>query len=138
MTIAYDLQQALRALRVLHEQKAQELANLAGSIQQMERLIQDLPEAQGANTEVTDKYAGLSIPGAARAYLTELGRPAQTADIADALLAGGIRTSARNFSTTVYSILREASGFTRRQDGLGWDLADRVEDDAPAGVGAAQ
>lgn len=123
MSITHELQQAIRALRVLREQKAQELEKIDSSIRNMSTVLADLPGGD-EGPQVTEVYKGLSIPQAARAYLAQRGCPAQTAEIADALLAGGITTTSRNFSTTVYSILREAKGFTRLENGAGWWLED--------------
>lgn len=72
-------------------------------------------------TPHTTEYEGLGITEATKRYLTEMGSPRETRDIADAIRQRGLTTQSRNFVATVYATLSNSSSFTRK-DGL-WTLA---------------
>jgi hypothetical protein len=69
-------------------------------------------------------YAGLSIPEATRRFLAERdNRTASTPEIAQALLAGGLKTASRNFTATVYTVLSQTPRWFKRK-GKSWVLTD--------------
>ncbi len=115
--MAMEMQAAIQALRAQAEQKQRELAAVEkalGHLEQVARMVD--PESMPASSE----YTGLAIAEAAKRLVTELGRSASTREIAQALLKRGIRTNSKNFSMTVYTILRESPHFKRNGDG--WSL----------------
>lgn len=125
-----EFESAIRAMRVLREQKLREVEEIELNIANFETMLQRMPEVRAkleALGTVTSAYAHLSIPKATALYLqTHKGEPAVTKEIAEALLRGGIRTTAKNFEATVYTLLRESTSprFRRTPDGRGWWLAD--------------
>jgi hypothetical protein len=130
MSALNEFETALRALRVMREQKLREVEQIDLNIANFTTLMHSLPEMKerlAALGEATDRYAHLSIPKAAASYLQEVAKqPAVTRDIAEALLRGGIKTSAKSFEATVYSLLRESTSprFRRTPDGRAWWLQD--------------
>ena len=75
-------------------------------------------------------YARMSNPEAAVAFLRETGRPQRTAAIANALLAGGIVTEAKNFNATMFGTLRRLAldgAVVKAGPGL-WALPDSGAD----------
>ena len=55
-------------------------------------------------------YSMLSVCEAAAVYLASAGGPKTSREIADALRAGGIRTTSKNFTDTVRKMLRRSGG----------------------------
>lgn len=83
--------------------------------------------------ETEGKYAGLELVASAVQYLRVVGHFSQTRAIADALIEGGYRTTARNFYNNVYgSLNREADKKTRRvvKSGPKWGLPEWEEEEA--------
>jgi hypothetical protein len=69
-------------------------------------------------------YAGLSIPEATRRFLQERDpHTASTPEIAQGLLAGGLTTTSRNFTATVYTVLSQTPRWFKRK-GKSWTLSD--------------
>ena len=54
------------------------------------------------------EWEGLGITEAAVRWLTEIGEPRGTRDIADAIRDRGVRTTSRNYTATVYATLANA------------------------------
>lgn len=125
-----EFESAIRAMRVLREQKLQEVQQIEQNIANFEAMLQGMPEVQArlaALGETDDRYVGMSIPKAAAHFLAEgKGEPATTKEIATALLKGGVKTSSKNFEATLYTLLRESTApkFRRTPDGRGWWLAE--------------
>jgi hypothetical protein len=111
---------ALTALRAAREQRRQELAKLDAAIRQVEALLGREP---GAPTNA--RFAGMKIAEAAALLIKEQGKPLTTRALAETLLEGGLTSTSKNFTMTVYSILNENKKFYRTQDGM-WDLSERV------------
>lgn len=148
MNATKELETAVRALRAIREQKQQEINDIDKSIEDFLRVLAKLPEGMARAQElgdITDRYATLSIPKAAEAFLREVKQgPATGKEIADALLRGGIKTTAKAFENVVYSRLQESTSpkFRRTPDGRAWWFAGvpfgtdafGLEDSTPAGA----
>ena len=67
----------------------------------------------------------MTILQAARKAIAKHRRPLDAGEIADDLLAGNFKTKAKNFRTTIYSILLRAEGFT--SDKGKWSYEDSEE-----------
>jgi len=126
-----ELETAVHALRAIREQKTQEIVEIDRTIADFLRVLAKMPESAAAAAafgNVSDRYQGLSIPKAAEVFLTEVKQePATSKEVAEALLRGGIRTTAKNFEATVYSRLQESTSptFRRTPDGRGWWIQGR-------------
>lgn len=71
-------------------------------------------------------YAGLSIPEAARKFLQEHpSKAASTPEIAQGVLAGGIKTTSKNFTATVYTILSQTPKWFKRRGKI-WTLTEEA------------
>lgn len=71
------------------------------------QIQQSVTRLEGLTVVAPDKpYAKLSIAGAARKHLEAIGKPQTTAEICEALGAGGYQTESVNFSATVFGSLR--------------------------------
>jgi hypothetical protein len=119
----HDLEAAVHALRAIREQKLQDIADIDRALQGFLVVLGGLPDSRLTAPVPADapSYVGVSIPKAAEQVL-RTGGPATTRQIADALRAGGIRSTAKNFEATVYSRLVESTNpqFRRTPDGRGW------------------
>lgn len=116
--MAKEMLAALEGFRRQRIELTKQIEMIDRTIEQMEATIAVIsPSSVPHSTE----YAGLSIAEAARRFLTERGTPATTREIAEALLAKGLTTTSKNFSMTVYTILRETAGFERKTPY--WQLA---------------
>jgi hypothetical protein len=76
----------------------------------------------------SDDYRGMELIEAAHKYLGSVGVPKSTKDIADALVAGGLSTKAKNFPGTVSAMLRRPKAVTlgiKKDEKLGWHLGQR-------------
>jgi hypothetical protein len=69
----------------------------------------------------TDAFHGMSIADATRKYLAAVRRKQSTRQIAEALETGGLHSTAKNFTTTVYTVLERQSDIVRV--GKDWGLA---------------
>ena len=113
-----EMRAALEAFRRQRLELTKQIELIDKTIEQMEATIEAIsPSSDPKST----KYADMSIAEAARAFLTEKGSPATTREIADALIDNGVKTTSKNFSMTVYTILRETQGFERKTPY--WQLA---------------
>lgn len=66
----------------------------------------DADEAEGEPKKDGGPYTGKGVEESALEYLRTVQRTQKTAQVADALLEGGIETEAKNFSSTVFGSLR--------------------------------
>ncbi len=113
--MADEMAGAIALLRAKRASKQQEIEALDRAIAQIEQVM---AMVEPGSVPVSTEYAGLSIGAAAKRWLTEIGRPASTREIAEALLANGVRTSSKNFTMTVYTIIREDPAIGRVGKGL--------------------
>jgi hypothetical protein len=67
--------------------------------------------AQSATSFSNDSFFGMTIADGAKKYLTAVKKTAPAKIVADALVAGGFKTSAKNFVETVRSILSRNPSF---------------------------
>jgi len=112
------MEAALEGFRRQRQELTKQIDMIDKTIEQMEATIQAIsPSLVPKST----KYAEMSIAEAARTFLVEKGGPATTREIADALIDNGVKTTSKNFSMTVYTILRETQGFDRKTPY--WQLA---------------
>jgi hypothetical protein len=70
-------------------------------------------------------YDGLGPTAAALLLLEETGRPMTTPEMASALIAGGLVTTAKRFGATLYATLTNSAAFARIGTGRSatWTLA---------------
>ena len=78
-------------------------------------------ERPGSVTE--DTFLGMSAPSAAEKYLRIAKKPKTTAEIAKALLDGGIHSTSENFTNTVYTALTRNKKVIRLGRGK-WSLKE--------------
>lgn len=77
-------------------------------------------------------YQHMGIVEAAKAWLTEVGQPQHTEDIAKAVLERGLKTSSERMTPNVYATLRKATGtFIREGEGFNGTWRLRTENDPP-------
>jgi hypothetical protein len=69
------------------------------------------PAANGTVNFSSDAFFGMTIADAAKKYLNGIRKTATARAIADALLAGGFKTSAKNFVENVRSIISRSQHF---------------------------
>jgi hypothetical protein len=69
-----------------------------------------------------DTFLGMSVPAATRKYLLMMKRPQSTQEIADALRRGGIHSTAKHFSTTIYTALSRQEDVVRL--GKKWSMKE--------------
>jgi hypothetical protein len=113
-----DLQQALESLERAKSVKQSEIEEIDKAIDQLHGLI--LVVAPGT-VRKNKEYEGLGITEATIRFLTEVGEPRGTRDIADALTTRGLQTQSRNFISTLYATLANSKKVIR--DGENWKLA---------------
>lgn len=121
--MADEMAAAAQLLRAKKAAKQQEIDAIDRAILQIEQVM---AMVEPTSVPTSTEYAGLSIGEAAVKWLEEAGRPAATREIAEALISRGIRTTSKNFSMTVYTIIRETPRILRLGQGL-WGLKDRDE-----------
>lgn len=63
------------------------------------------PDTRNSDTLETDSFFNMSIPEAAKKYLSIVKKPQSTKKIADALKAGGLISTSQNFPNNVRTIL---------------------------------
>ena len=89
----------------------------------------------GDDTEAP--FAGMSNPDAAKAYLRSVSEPKETAEVRDALAAGGVDSSAKSFHSSVYIALKrlaERKELIQLDDGR-WTLPGPADlDDTDTGA----
>jgi hypothetical protein len=80
------------------------------------------PSAKFDTHEIpTDAFHGMSIADATRKYLAAVKRKQSTRQIKESLLAGGLHSTSKNFTTTLYSVLERQEDIVRV--GKDWGLA---------------
>lgn len=119
---------AIEALQRAIQSREVELEGMKRSLNQ---LTNNAPEYIG--TVKTNEWAGMGITDAAVLWLTEVGVPRSTPEIAEAIRDRGVRTRSKNYTATVYATLRNGLKWFVREDGL-WRLATPAE--AKAGQAA--
>ncbi len=77
---------------------------------------------QPGQEPVSAEYAELGPIEAIRRYMTEVGTPQTTRELADALLARGLRTRSRNFTASIHATLKNAPGDFKRNERGQWEL----------------
>lgn len=112
------VQHALGALERLRASKLRELRAVEKAIRHLADTMSVGPAQEQSNHL---EYKGVSILEAAKHWVTRIGAPQSTRDIAEALVSGGIATRSRDFVSTVYATLAHASDFRRTSDGR-WAL----------------
>lgn len=104
----------------------QEMSEIDAAIGAIEKMVPDaqISLALPAATKVSSSqpYKGLTVRDAAWRCLDAEGAPMKTKDLAEALIAGGLQTTAKNFRTTVYSTLSRDDDFS--VDDGSWSLAE--------------
>jgi hypothetical protein len=99
-----------------------------------EGLLQDVVPSNGnslpareapvsASSIASDAFFKLSVPDAARKYLSIIKRPAGAKEIEKALREGGFQTKAKNFYANLYTSLVRSEG-TFEKVGKKWGLAE--------------
>lgn len=76
-----------------------------------------------ASSIASDAFFKLSVPDAARKYLSIIKRPAGAKEIEKALREGGFQTKAKNFYANLYTSLIRSEG-TFEKVGKKWGLAE--------------
>lgn len=112
-----DLRAALEALHRQREVKLKEVAKIESAIENMKEII---GLVDGPQEPESQEYAGMSIGDAAALVIAD--QPRTTREIAEALLNRGVKTTSKNFTMTVYTVLRESKRF-RRTNAATWELA---------------
>lgn len=100
------LERAIQSRKIELTTMEQSLAALQGSA----------PEYAG--TPKSNEWADVGITEAAYRWLTEVGEPRGTREIADAIRDRGVRTTSRNYTATVYATLANARTKFHRKEGL--------------------
>lgn len=82
----------------------------------------------GAKREIpqevkSDTFFGLSVTDATKKYLTIVKDPKSTQEIADALKAGGFKSTAKNFYSNVFTALSRDDTFCKIKRGQ-WGLSE--------------
>lgn len=108
-----------------------ELGKKRSEVQALEQAISVLEGSAilitgaGASVPTRRDFEDLGIADAAKRFIKEIGRPASTREIADALLSRGLKTKSRNYVATVYSTLDNSKTITRTPDGS-WNIKDET------------
>ena len=108
------------ALHLLEQAEQRTLAELAGlrlAILQLREPLQ-VPAAPHRGP-----YSGLGIVDATTRWLTAVGEPRTTREIADALQDGGLDTKSKKFVATVYATLKNSPKVRRTGNGA-WALPE--------------
>jgi len=116
--MADELAHAIVLLKTKLAAKQQEVEALNRAISQLEQVARVV---EPGSTLVSTEFAGLTIGEAAKRWLAEIGRPATTREIAEALLANGVQTTSKNFTMTAYTIVRTLPEIEKDEHGL-WRL----------------
>ena len=107
-----ELQTAIEALERARDAK---LAELRAIEQALEALRAPREGGSQLRPRIKD-FEDLGITAAARRYLREEREPRTTRQIADALIARGLKTTSKNWIATMYATLRNSSAFERTKD----------------------
>jgi hypothetical protein len=113
-----DLNTAIEALQRARDAKLTELH----AIEQALEALRAPMEGRFPLDQRTKDFEDLGITAAARRYLREQRAPRTTREIANALIAGGLKTNSKNWIATVYATLRNGKMFKRTKDK--WELAE--------------
>lgn len=100
-----ELDRAIRFREVELEAMRKTRAQLAG---QTDKPVEPL----------SNEWEGMGITEASFKFLTEVGEPRGTREIADAIRSRGVRTTSHNYTATVYATLANAKSKFDRKDGL--------------------
>ena len=115
-----DVQAAIEALRRARDAKRVELESIEQALEKIETL--GTPTEGGtARAQSSKDFEDLGITAAARRYLREQGEPRTTREIADALIARGLKTTSNNLIATMHATLRNSAAFQRTKDKR-WEL----------------
>jgi hypothetical protein len=121
MSINNDLQSAIAALRAVHAKRLEEAANIEAAIRQLEAQTEGAPVWTPGEvvptTTLSRAYESLGPLDAAVRLYQELGRPLTTRELADGLLARGVKTSSRNFTASIYATLTNSKQWKRNEQG---------------------
>jgi hypothetical protein len=113
-----DIENAITNLENQKQIKLVEIQKLDAAIVQLKALLGDI-EPGHAPREM--EYRGLGIADAAKRWISEVGGPRTTREIADAILARGLQTTSKNYTATVYAVLAASKDFHRTKDGT-WEV----------------
>lgn len=94
----------------------------------LDGMIQQLRQNGGVSVGVSKRrdFYGLGIVDAAVRWLTEVGEPRSTREIADALIDRGMETRSKNFTATVYATLTNSGAVKRNRENK-WEVVKRGE-----------
>jgi hypothetical protein len=129
-----NLKAALKELEAGRQAAAEEVRLAMQNLQRFEQAIKGLKDEDTTGTVDTvlnrEAYKGMGIRQAAERYLIEVGRPAETREIADALKRRGIQTTSkdelawvRNVFASLYHKGDKGGAFERV--GKKWTLAKK-------------
>jgi hypothetical protein len=99
---------ALTNLREARRQTALAVAEAQTKLQNLDQMIARLEAPAGIDPELLPQrreYADLGTTEAARRYLTEVGRPLTTPELAAGLLERGLKSRAKRFVPSLYATL---------------------------------
>ena len=85
------------------ERKREEINRLQQALANLDAAA--LGVSSGGSVPTSREYAELGTLEATKKFLAEMGKPLGTRDIADALLARGLRTKSRNYVASVYATM---------------------------------
>lgn len=108
------------AIEALERARHAKLAELQAIEQALEALRAPKEGRSQLRPRIRD-FEDLGITAAARRYLREEREPRTTREIANALVAGGLKTTSKNWIATVYATLRNGRMFRRTSDDK-WEL----------------
>lgn len=116
-----NMMAALAGMERALAEKEKEVQLLRNTIIEFKRTLDIIsPNALPKTTE----YTGMAIGAAAKKLMQELKRDGMsTREIADGLLERGFRTTSKNFTMTVYSVLTQDTTFKRNKDTSLWSVA---------------
>lgn len=128
-TVDKAQQEAISALERLIAEKEREIRQIAAALSQLRggSAVIVEPEAE----PVLGEYLGLGIVEAAERWLSEVGKPQSTRELADALKSRGWRTSSTRPVQAIYSTLSNAPKKFRRTEDGEWRLAASDERESP-------
>ena len=103
------------------EGKRDQLTGMIESLKQMRNVAAQLPVV-GVNSSIRsaaeadfahDAFFGMTIPDAAKKYLAAVRKTMPLGALGEALLAGGIKTTSKNFTENIRAILSRQPEFVR-------------------------
>ena len=105
------MKEAIEALQRAREAKLAELQAIEQALEALKAPI----EGGSSLRQKSKDFEDLGVTAAARRYLREEGEPRTTREIADALIARGLKTTSKNWIATVYATLRNGRMFVARR-----------------------